>query len=93
MSWQTLATSRIAGRFDVKGPFIFDLDRWYKEPYPNKVVNALDVDGKDSREKNEKISWAYAVIRRNNPSNWCGWRLSKKLVVPANGFNGRKHLL
>ena len=67
MSWQTLATSRIAGRFNIKGPFIFDLDRWYKEPYPNKVVNALDVDGKDSREKNKKISWAYAVIAEKQP--------------------------
>jgi len=38
------------------GPIIFDLDSWWKEPYPNKKGNALDDDGKDSREKNEEIS-------------------------------------
>ena len=46
-------TSRIAGRFNIKGPFIFDLDRWYKEPYPG---NGLDDDAKDTREKDEETS-------------------------------------
>ena len=56
MSSQTPATSRIAERFNAKGPFIFDLDSWYKEPYPNNVGSALDDDGKNSREKNEESS-------------------------------------
>jgi hypothetical protein len=40
----------------MKGTIVFDLDSWWKEPYPNKLGNALDDDGKDSREKNEEIS-------------------------------------
>jgi len=48
--------TRIAGRLNIKGPIIFDLDSWWKDPQMNKVGNALDDDGKDSREKNEEIS-------------------------------------
>ena len=58
---------RIAGRFNIKGPIIFDLDSWWKDPQTNKVGNALDDDGKDSREKNEEISSACVVIEGKQP--------------------------
>ena len=45
--------TRIAGRFTIKGPFIFNLDSLYKEPYPG---NGLDDDAKDTREKDEETS-------------------------------------
>ena len=40
--------TRIAGRSSIKGRIIFDLDSWWKEPYPKKAGNALDDDGKGS---------------------------------------------
>jgi hypothetical protein len=58
--------TRIAGRFNIKGPIIVDLDKWCKKPYPNKVGNALYDDGKDSREKNEELT---SSLRRKNPSS------------------------
>ena len=83
MSWQTPTTSRIAERFNVKGPFIFDLNSWHEEPYPNKVGSALDDDGKDSREKNEEILWAYGVVAEKQLlSRWFGWRLRSLLYQP-----------
>ena len=33
----------------MKGTIIFNLDSWWKEPYPNMAGNALDDDVKDSR--------------------------------------------
>ena len=48
--------TRIVARFNIKGPIIFDLDSWWKEPYPNKAGSALEDDSEDSREKNEEIS-------------------------------------
>jgi len=45
--------TKIAGRFNIKSPIIFDLDSLWEEPYPNKAGNALDDDSEDSREKNE----------------------------------------
>ena len=45
--------TKIAGRFNIKGPIIFDPNSLWGEPYPNKAGNALDDDSEDSREKNE----------------------------------------
>ena len=39
--------TRIAGRLNIKGPIIFVLDIWWKEPYPNKAGNARDDDDED----------------------------------------------
>ena len=52
--------TKIAGRFNTKGPIISDLDSRWKEPYPNNAGNALDDDGK--RRFREFMS-----LRKRNP--------------------------